>query len=200
MNSKKMYFILLGLIIGITAAGSFGAYTGNALLQKKSDELAGLKLEQYSNQIDQNIALRANEKVEEYKDVIELVQTVIPQDKDQAQTIAEILQIANEAGVSLNGFTFTGSSLDAAQPKKLKEGTPKPISQLTPVTGLGGIYAMEVNTSSSSSVEFSNFIMFLQKLENNRRTAQVSSLSITPSAEIPDHVSFNLTLTLYIKP
>jgi hypothetical protein len=41
---------------------------------------------------------------------------------------------------------------------------------------------------------------FLKGLENNRRTALVSDITITPDSKNSSNVSFNLTLDEYIKP
>jgi hypothetical protein len=40
----------------------------------------------------------------------------------------------------------------------------------------------------------------LQKLEQNRRTAHVTNLSIQPSEDDRNLVTFSVTLNIYIKP
>jgi len=45
-----------------------------------------------------------------------------------------------------------------------------------------------------------NFIDFLDNLEQNRRTAQVSGVTITPDPQNPSLLSFSLVVNVYIKP
>ena len=80
--------------------------------------------------------------------------------------------------------------------------TPKGITQLTPVKGVAGVYSLQITITQAPKepVSYNNFLTFLSKLEQNRRTAQVSSISVQPDSARPDLVSFTLVIDEYIKP
>jgi hypothetical protein len=76
------------------------------------------------------------------------------------------------------------------------------LTQLTPVKGITGVYDLKITVqqTENAAVPYSTFITFLEKLEQNRRTAQVSSISVTPSTKNPNLVAFTLIIDEYIKP
>jgi len=49
-------------------------------------------------------------------------------------------------------------------------------------------------------VQYASFINFLSALEHNRRTAQISAITLQPSTNNPNLLAFTLTLNEYIKP
>ncbi|MFI5271324.1 MAG: hypothetical protein ACHQT9_04765, partial [Candidatus Saccharimonadales bacterium] len=73
-------------------------------------------------------------------------------------------------------------------------------SQLLPVHGLSGFYIMPITIQSSTNdpITYGQFIAFLQGLEQNRHTAIVSQVSVTPSLD--QKLSFTLVINIYIKP
>jgi len=60
---------------------------------------------------------------------------------------------------------------------------------------------MEINvqTDSSRTITYATLLDFLSELEKNRRTSQVKSLTITPSADNRNYITFNVILNVYIK-
>jgi hypothetical protein len=70
------------------------------------------------------------------------------------------------------------------------------------VPNIPGVYQLQITVEGDSSkpVQYNSFLNFLTALEHNRRTAQVSTVSIAPSASNPNLLSFTLTLEEYIKP
>jgi len=67
---------------------------------------------------------------------------------------------------------------------------------------MAGVYNLQIiiQEGTNSPVPYSKFIDFLSRLEQNRRTAQVTSIVLQPLATDRDNVSFTLTLNEYIKP
>ena len=61
---------------------------------------------------------------------------------------------------------------------------------------------MEISMQSDSSdpIPYENLITFLSKLEQNRRTSQVSSLTVTPSVDDRSKVTFSIIINVYLKP
>lgn len=197
MNSKRLYQILVGCISLIVVGLVVGAYFANSLLQKQSQTLSEQR-KQLAVLDGRDIALkRAKSDVVKYQDLAKIAKTIVPQDKSQAQTIGEIVKLADANGVKLGSFAFPSSTLG----DKPGDNNSK-LSQLLKMAGIPGVYGLQivVQSDSQSLVSYNNFIKFLRALEQNRRTAQVSNITITPNSTNPDQISFALTLQEYIKP
>ena len=61
---------------------------------------------------------------------------------------------------------------------------------------------MQITIASDSKqpISYNAFLGFLTDLEHNRRTAQISSISIEPDTNNPSLLSFTIVLNEYIKP
>lgn len=196
MDSKKLYYSLIGLLVLLSLGMLFSAHVANNVLTKSSNTLVELKAdskvaEQQKTQLAQN-----KKDIAKYQDLNVIAQTVVPQDKDQARAVREIVNLAAQSGIpKLGSIAFPASTLGAGK-------TPKGLTQVTPVKGIGGVYNLEITITqaSTNAVPYSNFIAFLSKLEQNRRTAQVSSITVQPSPENPNLVAFTLVINEYIKP
>lgn len=201
MNSKKLYRILIGalLIIGLGLLAS--AYEANLMLSDKSAELVTLKATKEAKQQQEKQLVKAKEDIKTYGELNEIAKSVVPQDKDQAKTVSEIVNLASQSGIpNLSSIAFPPSTLGGAGTKKVK--TPQGLTQVTPVKGTPGVYNLQITITQSTkdAVPYGNFIAFLSKLESNRRTAQVSSINVQPDPERPDRVSFTLVIDEFIKP
>jgi hypothetical protein len=201
MNSKRLFFVLLAILIGVNTGGVALLVFGNKVLDKQNSKLTELKVEANTLDSVQQSLVKAKKDVEKYKDLAQEVETVVPQEKDQARTIRELVQIANESGVAIDSINFPSSSLgntntpgSASSPTTGTTNT-----QTQKVEGINNVERLEITITSSKQVTYGNFILFLQKLEQNRRTAQVSSITVTPSAIDKSRVNFSLVLNVYIK-
>lgn len=218
MSSRRAFLFMIGafvlsfgLLVGSVAAG-------NTLLKSRANKLMELKLE---NRVldEQQVALtQANKDIQKYAELEKTAKAIVPQDKNQAQTVLEIVSIAKEAGVPISTILFPTSTLgqtsSSSNTSNSSAGasstntsntttTPKTsVTQVTPVTGMAGVYQMEVTVQSDTNqpVRYSSLIDFLTKLENNRRTAQVSNLTITPSQKDVTRITFTLGINVFIKP
>jgi hypothetical protein len=138
-----------------------------------------------------------------YAELEKITKSIVPQDKDQAQTVRELINIADANNVSLNTITFPSSTLGAGATGAARAATATPnLSQLTPVKSIPGVYNLQIviGNNASSYVTFNQLDAFLRGLENNRRTAAVSSLTITPQQDNPNRLVFSLIINTYIKP
>lgn len=196
MNSKNLYYILLAgialLILGLIG----GAYGTDRILTQESSHLVDNRekvavLDQEQTELD-----KAKREIQRYQDLASIAKSVVPQDKDQAQTVRQVVSIANSNGISLSSITFPSSTLGAG-----KSANPG-LSQLTPVQGITGVYSLKLTVQSDATkpVAYSRFISFLNSLEHNRRTALVSGINIQPNSTDRSTLSFSLMLDEYIKP
>jgi hypothetical protein len=192
VKAKKVYVVLIGLIAFGLLAAVLGAYFGMNMLSSKGEEVRKARLNSLALEESERLLAKAKVDIEKYKELAEVARSVVPQDKDQAQTVREIINLANANGVPINQVVFPASSL----------GTGRPDTQLKPVPGIAGVYSLEltVNSDTGSPVDFSQLVGFLSALENNRRTALVNEIVITPNDSQPGKITFTITLNEYIKP
>lgn len=211
MNSKKLYFILISSLVLLASLGGLGVFYGDKMLQEKASSLISLKVDAAALEDQQRSLLQAKKDVNTYSELSQLVKTIVPQEKDQARTVREIVKIAGETGVKIGSITFPSSNLGEVAPKTVaptdpgeKKAAPAKIpgTQIKPVEGIPGLYQLEIGIQSDSSttVEYKQFLAFLKKLEQNRRTSQVTNLSVQPSSKDRNQVNFSLTVNVYVKP
>jgi hypothetical protein len=201
MSSKRLFFGML-IIIGLLIVGLIvGAYGADRLLQSQSKQLISDKLQTTVLSQEQTELIRAKQDIKKYQSLANITQAIVPQDKDQAETVLQLVNIANANGVALGSITFPSSSLGQAVGISASSATLN-LSQLSPVVGIPGVYNLQliVQSDATNPVPFSSFINFLTALENNRRTALISEISVQPNAKNRNTVTFTLTLDEYIKP
>ena len=160
---------------------------------------------------------KATQEIEQYEDLEEIADSVVPQDKDQAKAVREIVKIANTSGISISSISFPASNLGSSTPQPSQSqgtesessgtpATPPPpsISQAEPVPGIAGVYSLEMTITPDTTVPvtYYQFLDFLERLENNRRTAQVTKVQITPLTFDQNNplINFNLSLNVFVKP
>ena len=195
MNSKKLYYLMLSLV-GLMIVGLIGsAYGVDKLLTAESQQLVAARLKVATLDRAQQDLYKAKQDIKKYQELANIARSVVPQDKDQAQTINQVVAIAQANGITLSSISFPTSSLGA-----VKGGTS--LSQLTPVKDIKGVYNLQltVQTDASKPVPYAKFISFLDALEHNRRTALVQSVTIQPNTKDRSTLSFSLVLDEYIKP
>jgi hypothetical protein len=202
MKARPLYYTLTGTIV-LLCLGLFGiAYATNAILGSQATKLSKLKADNQALQ-DQQTTLAKNKKdIKKYAELNTIAATIVPQDKDQAEAVREIVNIASQSGISkLSSITFPSSTLGAVGTGAGVSSNPN-LTQLTPVKGLSGVYELQITVTQDSSnrVPYGQFISFLQRLEQNRRTAQVSGITIQPDTQNSNNVAFTLVINEYIKP
>lgn len=214
MNSKRLYLLLIGsialLFIGLVA----GTYEINGALTHKAATLTNLKAQDQALQQEQISLAKARADIKKYASLHQIAQAIVPEDKDQAEAVREIVKIAGDNKVNLASITFPASTLgstpvvpgaaavapvSAAPAANSKTSA---LSQLTPVKNIPGVYNLLITIASDSNapVPYNQFVGFLSDLEHNRRTAEVSTITISPSPQNRSLLSFVLTLNEYIKP
>lgn len=209
MNSKRVFFTMIGgLSLSLIALGLL-VYMGNELLVKESDKLLELKA---TSQVLENQATglsQAQQDVQKYNDLETITQAVVPQDKDQARAVREIVELARQSGIQLKSVTFPASNLgNTTRPTTNGSGSgtapTKPaagLSQAKPVEGIKGVYSLELSIEPVGEVNYYDFLEFLARLEKNRRTSQVSRIKIDqPADKTTQNINFSLTINIFVKP
>ena len=221
MNAKRAYFLMCGLVVLFLVALVGGAYEINGLLGQKSQKLVNTKAKLESlNQ--QEISLTKSKKdIVTYSDLYKISRTIVPENKNQAEAVRQIINLASASGVSIQSVTFppstlgggaaaasrtgsTSSSATTASPSAAG-GAGASLSQLTKVPNIPGVYMLPL-TVSGGNATYQQLISFLSELEQNRLTALVSQISIAPAKDASTgsatsgRFTFQLDLDIYIKP
>lgn len=209
MTNKRVYFVMLSVVALLAIGVLGGTYEVNKLLEAKARHLVDLKLQSRVISSQQVGLIQAKKQVAQYAGFEETAKSIVPQDKDQAEAVREISNLASESGIPrLSSVTFPLSTLGGAAAASGASGTPSgsaaknTLTQLLPAKGISGVYSLQITIqqTTDSTVPYSKFLTFLEKLEQNRRTAQVSSIILQPDASKPDNVAFTLIINEFIKP
>lgn len=202
MTSKRLFYSLIATLLLIIAGTGAVLYYGNKQLTQQNNKLSALKLE--SNSLDQvQASLNGVKKdIAKYTEIEQIARTVVPQEKDQARTVREIVKLADESRVAVASINFPTSSLgsDAKSSKSTKDSAGA-TSQTTKVEGLTNVEQLQITVDSDKAkpTTYTSLLIFLEKLEQNRRTSQVTSVNIQPDSENRNLLTFTLTLNVYIK-
>lgn len=198
MNSKSLYFAMLGVIALLFIGLVGGAFLINKLLVSESSQLVNDRLQVNVLSAQQTQLIKAKADIKKYQSLATIAQSVVPQDKDQAQAVREIVNLAGANGISLSSISFPASSLGIVSGGQSNAQ----LSQLSPVQGISGVYDMQLTVQSdvTAPISYSQFTNYLSALEHNRRTALVSSVTISPNSINRNLLSFSLILDEYIKP
>jgi hypothetical protein len=209
MSSKKFYYLLLGIMGLLFIALLGGAYGTNKLLAGQSKKLEHSRLQAAALSQQQDELVAAKRDIKKYQSLYNISRSIVPQDKDQAQTVREIVNIASQNGIKLSSVTFPASTLGGSASSTTTQSantstttSQNALSQLTPVKDIKTVYELPITVQSdpNTAIPYEAFLNFLSDLEQNRRTALVNSITILPTEQNPDYISFTLILNEYIKP
>ncbi len=205
MNSKRAFFGMLGAVVLLVGLCGVGTYFANQLIAAEGDTLYDLKLESAVASKQVEVLEQAKNDIKKYEELENITRTVVPQEKDQARTVLELVNLANEAGIKIVSVEFPQSELGAvsggrgsSKNRKVDNNT----TQLVALDSPKGVYSMsiQVQADPSRAVGYEQLIDYLRKLENNRRTAQVTNISISPSEGDRSKVTFSIRLNSFVRP
>ena len=219
LTPKNLYFVLIGIISLLCIASIAIVVLGNTMLEQKNQKLTQLKLESEVLERQKQDVVAAKSNIQKYEELNQVAKQIVPQDKDQAKTVREIVLFAQASGVGIKSISFPTSELGQkaapvakpVQPSDSEGGSSAPaapaapaappVSQVKPVAGLNGVYELEVSLlSTPDTATFGSLISFLKELESNRRTSQVSSMQITPSITDRNKLTFTINFKVFVKP
>lgn len=210
MSSKRSFYIMIGVVGILFCLLIGGVVSGDLWLKKQSNKLLAVKLENRLVDEQQAAVVQANKDIQKYSDLEKIANSIVPQDKDQAKTVREIVSLAEKNGIPISTITFPtstlGSKASSSPAPSSTSGTPAvttpSITQVTAVSGMPGVYQMLINMQSDASkpVAYNSFINFLKDIETSRRTAQVSTMTILPYTKDISKITFTVGINVYIRP
>lgn len=215
---NKMLHLTLLAVLGLSAILFVGIMVeGLSVLSAKSRQLVELKVKSETVNAQLSNLVQTKKDVEKYSYFKSVAQTVIPSDKDQAEAVLELNQMAAQSGIILQSITFPASNLGAAAAVGTTTTTTAPassavspstaISQAKPVLGIPGLYSLELTITADNSntlpasqqVTYAKMLDFLNRIENNRRTAQITQVTVQPATN-NSSLNFLLDTNIFIKP
>lgn len=210
IGPKQFFYVMTGIFTLSIIGGGVMLYTANGMLEKRSSNVVALKLESAEVEAQQTAYQAAKKDVEKYAYLNDIINSALPQDKDQARSVREIFLLAKQAGITIKSVQFPSSTLgavtSAAGASASAGAKNSAVTQAKAVDGLKGVYSIETIVTPFADekqykVSYSQLIDFLSKIESNRRAMQVASIQLTPLGQnTSDSISFTLTLNIFIKP
>ncbi len=217
LDSKKFRYVLLGVLLVCLTIFVATWFEGSSALHKKSQQMVDLKLKNQNADAELTNLQAAKKQVDKYSYFKEIAATVIPNDKDQGQALFDLSQMAAQSGILLQSVTFPTSNLGlkslsipsgtASTSTAPTASTSTVISQAKPVSGIPGLYSIQLTLTPQTGQNippqlqdlYPKMLKFLSLIENNRRTAQITKVTIEP-VQSSDQLGFNFTVNIFIKP
>ncbi len=216
MSSKKMHILMIVLFCLSILIFIGLIYESTGFIQSKAINSNNLKTQLSTLTQEQISLLQDKSDIKKYTPLYNIASSIVPQNKDQVEAVRQIVNLAASNNVVIGSITFPTSTLGnllpttgVAPPASSIKSIPSPqnaanLSQLTPVPTIPGVYELLITVQSSTQpsqeTTYPELINFLSALENNRLTALVSSVNITPNPANPNLFSFSLSINIYIKP
>lgn len=209
MNSKKLYFVLISIIVLTVIGTSILVYFSNKSLSNESVKLdTARSMSQRNTMLDtkfKEISSNSRYWKEPSRNLYETVKSMLPSQKDQVEAVSLIQYLAqqNGDGLTINSITFPTSELgakpaptpspssDSATPTTTSTATTVKVTQTKTLKDIPGILAIETKISlkpptGSTSIDYISFLRFLDGLTNNSRLMQVTELSVSPDLKGAD--------------
>lgn len=213
MDSKRLRLILLGLLGGSAVLFMAICVIGLSTLSAKSQKMVDLKLQ--SKVLDDQISslAQAKKQVQNYTYIKSVAAEVIPDDKNQAQAVLEIFQIASESGIAIQSISFPSSTLGAVTSASAASASSASIiSQAKPVVGIKGLYSIQLTITpetgpqvpDAQQLTYAKMLDFFDRIERNQRTAQITQVNVQPqggaNGTSASAITFSITVNIFIKP
>lgn len=214
MSPKKIFYVMIAILVIIVLSGVGVLYFGNSLMQKKAAELKQADLDNKINNKKLSLLQKAKKELIDNKDLQAAIDKILPTSKNQAEVVAQLYAMAAESGIQISNITFPSSGLGAdkaaaSSGSSSNTSSPAPTassssntSQTKPVSGLSGVSSVDVTLTfaplKGETIPYENMIKFLTLVESNRRTMLINTLQISPDLK-SGGVNFSMTLKLFVK-
>jgi hypothetical protein len=198
MTTKQFHYFLISFLVVAAFSILVAANEANSLLITQSGDLIKAKAKVTALDKEQQQLVVDKQQINKYQSLNQIAKAVVPQDKNQAEAVREIVNLAAQSGIpQLSSITFPASTLGG-----VSNGSSKGITQVTSVSGIPGVFDLPITVSQDATnpVNYSNFLNFLSSLEKNRRTAVMKSITVEPKPSNPSDVSFTLVIEEFIRP
>lgn len=186
MTPKKLFYVLMGLILVAGAGGGAGYYFGMQRLQTSTAQIQAKLGEQKTNE-ETLTSLRAA-KTKYQREIVPILPTiaaVLPPTKNQSEILIQLQTLAKSSGLSISSASFPAAgTLPSQTSQTIKSGDALALPITFQVRG-----------------RYDQLQTFLTSLETLQRLTTVTNLVIShPDASNPDLLNYALTVNTFIKP
>lgn len=203
INAKKFNYLLIIIIVSFLFGALAITYYGLSIFKKRSDNLVSAKLDLVSLNYRYDTAIQQRNDLIKNSANIELLNKIVPKNKDQALAVAELIKIAGEKNLSIGSFTFPASELGSVSKTATTAATEK-ITQTKAVEGISGLLGIELTIgqinrkipAADTGISYKQLVDFLQSIEKNRRTMQIKNIQIQPIYKLDQVVGYSPTITI----
>lgn len=184
MKPKQFFFVLLGLIGVILAAGGAGYYFMLKNLKASTNVQAQHLAEQTAaaDEIDR-LTLLKRQYDRDIVPILPLIDDALPRDKKQTEILSQLQTIATSVGLRIDSISM---------PSPL--GLPTSVSQTVKA---GNVLALPISFQLSGS--YDQLQTFTSRVENLNRFTNITNLAINHTDKNKPIV-YSISLNAYIKP
>src|SRR5580765_3058087 len=112
MKAKHLYYVLIAGFALLVVAFVAIAYGTDKLLAGKAGTLSKLRADSQVLDTTQATLTKNKQDIIKYGQLNSIAETIVPQDKDQAEAVREIVSLASQSGIGkLSSITFPASTL-----------------------------------------------------------------------------------------
>jgi Tfp pilus assembly protein PilO len=192
VSAKQFFYVMIAITV-LSFGGILGAfYWGDQQLQAKASTLADLQTDRDIAQAKIIALQQAKQSTQLAEDTDKLLATLLPQQKQQEELIADVIYTASsESGIplqSIGALTFAGND------------EPSDLSGTEQSKEISGVYSYPFSISVQE-ISYATLLKLLNEIENNGRLVQIDDVQITPDKNNPGQLSsVSLTLKAFLKP
>ncbi len=166
MTPKKLFYIMLIVLLSTLSLAAGGMHFANSYLQEQSETIGSLKAQNKLLGTELINAKRTTVSLAIYGHLSAEADRILPDTKNQSEAILLINDIGREVGVRTESFSFLGT-----------DGEPSDKSQTEPLHGTQGILVFPVQVKFEAT--YDQTIGWLRLAEKNQRKMQVSTITIS---------------------
>jgi Tfp pilus assembly protein PilO len=187
LNAKLLFWVLIAVNILLIGATLVVFTQASSAGQNKSQKISQFKAESQANDQLLSYYKVLQGTLNNNQDLANIVEKILPADKDQSAALTELDKFAKSNGVTMQQISFSPGT---------NKGTGK---TLTSPSGVKGVSVITVALSCTTT-PYENFLNFLKTIETTQRRMQVTSLNITPNSTNPGLLDrVDMTVDIYLK-
>ncbi len=182
MKPQRFFWILIGILVVVLAAGGVGYYFVFNYLHSASAKLQSEYVAQNDadQKLDEVTKLRA-----QYNHVIvpvkKHIEAALPQTKNQTEILTQLERLSGDSGLQISNISFPNSSGPTATSQAIKNGA---------------VLALPVSFQTTGT--YAQLETFLTKLETLNRYTSITNLAVSKADT--KKISFSINLNAYFKP
>lgn len=190
--SKKAFFSILGVLLFVLGSGAGVFYLLDGQLVELNATIGRLKAEQKAAKSQIGIYESTRTKVSELAFVEDLANSVLPNEKEQANTIAELRKFVIDSGMQFESISFAGSDQKAIAAGRIAT------TQTEKNDDLPGVLLLPANVVIGPGASYDQVLSLLRTIETNQRKMQVTNLTLLPDETGERFSSITLDVDIYL--